>query len=181
MARTEKLEELISNDEIQARVKELAEEIERDYQGNELIVVSVLKGAFVFTSDLLRCLSLPSQVEFLAVSSYGSSTKSSGIIKIIKDLDVNIQGKNVLLVEDIVDTGLTLNYLKDNLNSRVPASLKICTLLDKPDRRKVDIYADYVGFVIDDYFVVGYGLDYDEYYRNMPGINLLPEEYQQTV
>ncbi len=177
MTRIEKLEELISKDEIQDRVKELAEEIERDYQGNEIIVISVLKGAFIFTADLLRYLTIPSQVEFLAVSSYGSSTKSSGVIRIIKDLDVNIQGKNVLLVEDIVDSGLTLNYLKHNLKSRLPASLKICTLLDKPDKREVEIYADYVGFVIDDYFVVGYGLDYSEYYRNMPGINLLPEEY----
>ncbi|UMZ75287.1 hypoxanthine phosphoribosyltransferase [Natranaerofaba carboxydovora] len=177
MARTEKLEELISNDEIQDRAKELAEEIERDYQGREIVIVCVLKGAFIFTADLIRYLSLPSQVEFLAVSSYGSSTKSSGVIKIIKDLDVNIQGKDVLLVEDIVDTGLTLNYLKENLKSRGPESLKICTLLDKPDRREVDIHADYVGFVIDDYFVVGYGLDYGENYRNLRGVNLLPEEY----
>ena len=177
MVRTEKLEELISNDEIQDRAKELAEEIERDYQGREIVVVCVLKGAFIFTADLIRYLSLPSQVEFLAVSSYGSSTKSSGVIKIIKDLDVNIRGKDVLLVEDIVDTGLTLNYLKENLKSRGPESLKICTLLDKPDRREVDIHADYVGFVIDDYFVVGYGLDYCENYRNLRGVNLLPEKY----
>ena len=174
MARTEKFDELITRDEIQTRVRELAGEIEKDYQGEEILIVCVLKGAFIFSADLLRYMSFSVQVDFLAVSSYGSSTESSGIIKISKDLDVNIQGKNVLLVEDIVDTGLTLNYLKENLNSRAPKSLRVCTLLDKPDRRKVEISPDYTGFIIDDYFVVGYGLDYAEYYRNFPGVRILP-------
>ncbi|ACB83679.1 hypoxanthine phosphoribosyltransferase [Natranaerobius thermophilus] len=168
--------QLISEEEIKDKVKELGEQISQDYQGQEVIAVGVLKGSFVFAADLLRQLSIPNEIDFLAVSSYGASTKSSGIIRILKDLDTSIENKHVLIVEDIVDTGLTLNYLLETLSTRKPASLKICTLLDKPDRREVDLTPDYIGFQIPDLFVVGYGLDYAEYYRDWPAIYVLPEE-----
>ncbi len=172
----EDLSVLISREEINEKVKEMGAEISQDYSGVEFLAVSVLKGSFIFTADLLREVSVYSQVDFLAVSSYGLSTESSGIIRILKDLDSSIENRHVLLVEDIVDTGLTLNYLKKTLSTRKPASIKICTLLDKPDRRKVDLIADYVGFQIPDYFVVGYGLDYAEYYRHLDGVYILPQK-----
>ncbi len=172
----DKLHLLISEQEIQDKVSELAGQITKDYQDDEFLAVCVLKGSFVFAADLLRHVEVPNTIEFLAVSSYGASTESSGIIRILKDLDTSIEGKNVLIIEDIVDTGLTLNYLLKTLKTRKPASLKICTLLDKPDRRQVELSADYVGFKIPDKFVVGYGLDYAEYYRNLSGVYVLTHD-----
>ncbi|WP_425387445.1 hypoxanthine phosphoribosyltransferase [Desulfovirgula thermocuniculi] len=167
---------LITAEEISRRVKELGEEISRDYAGKEILVVGILKGAAIFMADLVRCLTIPVQLDFMAVSSYGASTESSGVVRILKDLEENIEGLDVLLVEDIVDTGLTLNYLRENLLTRNPASLKICTLLDKPSRRKVQVKVDYNGFVIPDEFVVGYGLDYNGRYRNLRDILVLKRE-----
>lgn len=161
---------MISKEEIAAKVQEIAEMIDRDYQGEQLLVVGVLKGACVFVSDLIRQMNIPITLDFMSVSSYGMSTQSSGIVKIIKDLDMDITGMNVLIVEDIIDTGLTLNYLRDYLNARHVKSLKICTLLDKPQRRKCDVKADYSGFEIEDKFIVGYGIDCQEQYRNLPYI-----------
>ncbi len=171
-----KFEKLISEDQIKEKVSELGKLISQDYQGKEVIAICVLKGSFVFAADLLRELEIPNEVDFLAVSSYGASTKSSGIIRILKDLDTSIEDKHVLILEDIVDTGLTLNYLLETLSTRKPASLKICTLLDKPERREVDLTPDYLGFEIPDLFVVGYGLDYAENYRGLPAVYVLPEE-----
>lgn len=167
---------LITAEEISRRVKELGEEISRDYAGKEILAVGILKGAAIFLADLVRCLTVPVQLDFMAVSSYGASTESSGVVRILKDLEENIEGLDVLLVEDIVDTGLTLNYLRENLLTRNPASLKICTLLDKPSRRKVQVKVDYNGFVIPDEFVVGYGLDYNGRYRNLRDIMVLKRE-----
>lgn len=161
---------MISKEEIELKVKEIASKIEKDYEGQELFVIGVLKGACVFVSDLIREINLPVTLDFMAVSSYGMSTESSGIVKIIKDLDMDITGMNVLIVEDIIDTGLTLNYLREYLSARHVKSLKICTLLDKPQRRKCDVLADYVGFRIEDKFIVGYGIDCKEQYRNLPYI-----------
>ncbi|MGI6101816.1 MAG: hypoxanthine phosphoribosyltransferase, partial [Bacillota bacterium] len=160
-------------DDIKAKVRELGEAISRDYQGKRPMVVGILKGSLVFMADLIRSVTIPLSIDYVAISSYGRSTDSSGVVRIIKDLDEPIEGRHVLVVEDIVDTGLTLRYLLDNLQSRGPASLKVCTLLDKPSRRKVDIVPDYNGFEIPDEFVVGYGLDYAENYRNMPFIGVL--------
>jgi len=167
---------LLTEDQILARVRQLGEEISRDYAGKELLVVGILKGAVIFMADLVRCLTVPARLDFMAVSSYGASSKSSGVVRILKDLEQNISGLHVLVVEDIVDTGLTLNYLRENLCTRDPASLKICTLLDKPDRRQVAVQVDYNGFVIPDEFVVGYGLDYDGRYRNLRDILVLKRE-----
>jgi len=167
---------LITEEEIARRVRELGEEISRDYAGKELLVVGILKGAVIFMADLVRCLTIPVRLDFMAVSSYGASSESSGVVRILKDLEQNIEGLDVLIVEDIVDTGLTLNYLRENLLTRGPASLKICTLLDKPSRRKVDVQVDYNGFVIPDEFVVGYGLDYDGRYRHLRDILVLKRE-----
>ncbi|HOB90634.1 MAG: hypoxanthine phosphoribosyltransferase [Bacillota bacterium] len=164
---------LLSEDDIKAKVRELGEAISRDYQGKRPMVVGILKGSLVFMADLIRSVTIPLSIDYVAISSYGRSTDSSGVVRIIKDLDEPIEGRHVLVVEDIVDTGLTLRYLLDNLQSRGPASLKVCTLLDKPSRRKVDIVPDYNGFEIPDEFVVGYGLDYAENYRNMPFIGVL--------
>ncbi|SES98710.1 hypoxanthine phosphoribosyltransferase [Anaerobranca gottschalkii] len=161
---------LISEEEIQQKVKELGQQLSNDYKGKDVLFICVLKGAIMFMSDLSKAMSIPIEMDFMAVSSYGASTKSSGIVKIIKDLDASIEDKHVVVIEDIIDTGLTLSYLIKILQNRKPASLKICTLLDKPARRTVDIKPDYSGFVIDDHFVVGYGLDYDEKYRNIPYI-----------
>lgn len=161
---------MISKEEIAAKVVEIAAMIDRDYEGQQLLVVGVLKGACVFVSDLIRQMTVPITLDFMSVSSYGMSTQSSGIVKIIKDLDLDITGMNVLIVEDIIDTGLTLNYLRDYLNARHVKSLKICTLLDKPQRRKCDVKADYWGFEIEDKFIVGYGIDCQEQYRNLPYI-----------
>lgn len=161
---------MISKEEIEAKVSEIAGLIDEDYKGEQLLVVGVLKGACVFVSDLIRQMKTPITLDFMSVSSYGMSTQSSGIVKIIKDLDMDITGMNVLIVEDIIDTGLTLNYLRDYLKARHVKSLKICTLLDKPQRRKCDVNADYWGFEIEDKFIVGYGIDCKEQYRNLPYI-----------
>ncbi|MCG0275787.1 MAG: hypoxanthine phosphoribosyltransferase [Thermosediminibacteraceae bacterium] len=168
---------LITEEEIKNKLKELGEKITQDYKDKEnVLVVGVLKGAVLFIADLIRHINLPVQVDFMAVSSYGASTESSGVVRILKDLDENVEGKNILIVEDIIDSGLTLSYLYNMLKSRKPASIKICTLLDKPSRRKVKIKVDYTGFEIPDLFVVGYGLDYKEKYRNLPFIGILKEE-----
>lgn len=167
---------MISQDEIAAKVQELGARISQDYAGEEILVVGILKGAAIFMSDLVRSISSPVAFDFMAVSSYGASTESSGVVRIIKDLDQSIEGRHVLIVEDVVDTGLTLNYLVENLRSRNPASLKLCSLLDKPSRRKVEVKADYLGFEIPDEFVVGYGLDYAERFRNLPYIAVLKKD-----
>ncbi|MGQ9711602.1 MAG: hypoxanthine phosphoribosyltransferase [Desulfotomaculales bacterium] len=161
---------LITADDIAARVKELGEEISRDFRGAELLVVGILKGSVVFVADLIRHLKLPIHLDFVAVSSYGTSTTSSGVVRFLKDLDESIEGRNVLVVDDIIDTGLTLRYLLDNLSRRQPAVLKLCVLLDKPSRRKTEVPVDYRGFTIPDAFVVGYGLDCGGWYRNLPDI-----------
>ena len=169
---------LLSEEELHARVSELGAQLSRDYEGKNLLMVSVLKGSVVFMADLMRAISQPAEIDFMVVSSYGSGVKSSGVVKIVKDLDINLQGKDILIVEDILDSGMTLDYIKGMLQDRNPASIRICTLLDKPARRKADLQADYVGFTVPDEFVVGYGLDYDERYRNLPYIGVLkPEVY----
>lgn len=164
---------LLSAEEIRARVRELGEQISSDYQGKELIVVGILKGAFIFMADLVRELKVPVILDFMDVSSYGSATVSSGVVRIEKDLETSIEGKHVLIVEDIIDTGLTINYIWQNLKARNPASVKICALLDKPSRRKVPVDIHYLGFSIPDEFVVGYGLDYAEKYRYFPYVAVL--------
>ncbi|MBR6237318.1 MAG: hypoxanthine phosphoribosyltransferase, partial [Firmicutes bacterium] len=161
-------EVLITKEELAAKVKELGRKITEDYKGESLLLVGILKGSVPFMADLMREIDLDVTLEFMSVSSYGSATKSSGIVRIIKDLDVPIEGLNVLIVEDIIDTGLTLDYLKGYLMGRHPKSLKICSILDKPSRRKVDIKGDYIGFEVEDKYIVGYGLDMDEHYRNLP-------------
>lgn len=169
---------LISKEALDARVRELGLEISEKYKGKELLMIGVLKGANVFMSDLMRAVSVPIQIDFIAASSYGVSTESSGVVRIVKDLDYSIEGKHVMIVEDIIDTGLTLKYLYDNFSARKPASLSIISLLDKPERRKADIKVDYTGFVIPDEFIVGYGIDYAEKYRNLPFVaTLKPEVY----
>lgn len=166
---------MYSTEEIKSKVKEIAKQIEKDYAGEELLVVGILKGASVFCADLIREINLDVNMDFMVVSSYGNGTNSSGTVKIIKDLDVNIENKNVLIVEDIIDSGLTLSSLVAALKTRNPKSLKICTLLDKPERRKANIKVDYVGYVIEDKFIVGYGIDYDEKYRNLPYIGIVED------
>lgn len=166
---------MLSEEEIKAKVYEIAKKIEKDYQGEDLLIVGILKGASVFVADLIRNIDLDVNMDFMSVSSYGNSTESSGTVKIIKDLDVDIEGRNVLIVEDIIDSGLTLSNLVAALQTRNPKSLKLCTLLDKPQRRKVDMHVDYVGFVIEDKFIVGYGIDYAEKYRNLPYIGIVGE------
>ncbi len=161
---------MISEKEIADKVKDLAKQIEKDYEGEELLVVGILKGASVFVSDLIRNINLDVNIDFMSVSSYGNGTESSGTVRILKDLDVDIANKNVLIVEDIIDSGLTLSNLVKELGIRNPKSLKLCTLLDKPERRTVNIPVDYVGFVIEDKFIVGYGIDWAERYRNLPYI-----------
>ncbi len=169
---------LLTSEQISARVAEMGANLTRDFAGRDLVCVCILKGAALFFSDLLRCIDLPLNIDFMSISSYGSATKSSGVVRILKDLDKDIVGRDVLIIEDIIDTGLTLSFLKQNLVARGAASLSVCTLLDKPSRRKTDLTPDYKGFTIDDYFVVGYGLDYDERYRNLPDIGVLrPEVY----
>lgn len=173
-------EVLIHKEELQKMVTELGARISEDYKGKELILVCVLKGAVVFHADLMRAITIPIDMDFMAVSSYGVSTKSSGVVRIIKDLDKNIANKHVLIVEDIVDTGLTLTHLKELLKTRGPASVKICTALDKPSRRKVPLEIEYKGIEIADKFVVGYGLDYAEKYRNLPDVCILkPRVYSK--
>ncbi len=171
---------LLTREQIAERVKEMGAQITKDFQGKELTVICILKGAAVFFVDLIREIDLPMSMDFMAISSYGSATKSSGVVRILKDLDKPINGKNVLVVEDIVDSGMTLSFLRDNLLSRGAASLNIVTLLDKPERRRVPLHVDYYGFLIPDEFVVGYGLDYAEQYRNLPDIGVLkPEVYEK--
>lgn len=173
-------EVLISEEALKARVTELGRAISERYEGQELLMIGVLKGANVFMSDLMRAVTVPIQIDFIAASSYGTSTESSGIVRIVKDLDYSIEGKHVMIVEDIIDTGLTLKYLFDNFSARKPASLSIISLLDKPERRKVDIQVDYTGFEIPDEFIVGYGIDYAEKYRNLPFVaTLKPEVYSK--
>jgi len=170
----EKVDILISENEIHNRILEIADRINKDYEGEELTLICVLKGGVMFMCDLARRLNLSVRLDFMSVSSYGSETKSSGVVKIIKDLDNSIDGKNVLVVEDIIDSGNTLSYLMDILKKRGPKSIKLCTLLDKPSRReKKDVFVDYVCFEIEDKFVVGYGLDYDQRYRNLPYIGVM--------
>jgi hypoxanthine phosphoribosyltransferase len=164
---------LVQADELQHRVKEMAADVSRDYAGKDLLLIGVLKGAVFFLSDLMRHLDIPCEVDFMAVASYGSSTDSSGVVRILKDLDQPLEGRHVLIVEDIVDSGLTLQYLMRTLQARGPASLEVCALLTKPERRKVEMPARYVGFEIPDKFAIGYGLDYAERYRNLPYVAAL--------
>lgn len=166
----EKINVLFSEEEVDARIRQMGEQISRDYAGREVHLICVLKGGSFFMCELAKRITVPVFLDFMSVSSYGSETKSSGVVKIVKDLDAPLKGKDVIVVEDIVDTGHTLSYLLEMLKGREPASLKLCTLLDKPDRREVDVPVDYTGFVIPDKFIVGYGLDYDQKYRNLPYI-----------
>ena len=166
-------EVLISRDEIDKMVTGLADRITKDYQGREVVMVGILKGSFIFMSDLVRKIDLPMVIDFMSVSSYYGGTKSSGVVKIVKDLDNDIEGKHVIIVEDIVDSGLTLAHLKEMLLTRNPASLAVCAAFDKPDRRKVDIAAEYTGSKIPDEFIIGYGLDYDGKFRNLPDVCIL--------
>ncbi|HEY5432089.1 MAG TPA: hypoxanthine phosphoribosyltransferase [Coriobacteriia bacterium] len=170
---------MISDEQIQERVRELGAEISADYEGQTVLLVAVLRGAAIFLADLSRAMTVPVELDFMAVSSYGSSTKSSGVVRILKDLDEQIEGRNVLVVEDILDTGLTLKYLLKNLASRKPASLEVVTLLNKQGKQRVPISCKYSGFSVPDEFVVGYGLDFAERYRNLPYIGVLkPSAYQ---
>lgn len=176
----DEVEVLLTEVEIRNRIKELARDITRDYEGQEILVAGILKGAFIFMADLVREINVPLKIDFMDVSSYGNSAVSSGEVRIMKDLEDSIEGKNVIIVEDIVDTGLTLFYITEILKKREPKSLKICCLLDKPSRRKSTVQPDYTGFVIEDLFVVGWGLDYAERYRNYPGIGILkPAVYKK--
>jgi hypoxanthine phosphoribosyltransferase len=169
-------EVLIDADRLNARIAELGEEISADYAGRDLLLIGVLKGAVFFMADLMRRLTVPCEIDFMAISSYAGATESSGVVRILKDLDINIEGRDVLVVEDIIDSGLTLSYLMRNLESREPASLEVCALLTKPARREIDVPVRYVGFEIPNRFVVGYGLDFDERYRNLPYVGVLDED-----
>ena len=172
---------IFSEEEISRNVKRLGEQISRDYAGKKLLLVSILKGSIVFMADLMRAITIPCSIDFMAVSSYGSGTKTSGVVRIIKDLDRPISGWNVLIVEDILDSGMTLQYIMELLSARDPESIRICTLFDKPERRVTNVKADYIGLQVPDEFIVGYGLDYDEIYRNVPYIGVLkPEIYQKA-
>lgn len=166
-------EVLIDRDVLQRRIEELGEEISSDYAGRDLLLVGVLKGAVFFMADLMRNLTIPCEIDFMAISSYGDATDSSGVVRILKDLDINIEGRDVLVVEDIIDSGLTLSYLVRNLEAREPASLEVCSLLTKPERREIDVPVRYVGFEIPNRFVIGYGLDFAERYRNLPYVGVL--------
>lgn len=173
---SENIRVLISEEEIEKRILEMAKEISEFYKGEGVHLVSVLKGGVFFTCELAKRLTVPVSIDFMSVSSYGNDTKSSGVVKVIKDLDEAIEGKNVLVVEDIIDSGRTLSYLMENLKSRKPKSLHLCTLLDKPERRVIEVQVDYTGFAIPDEFVVGYGLDYMQHYRNLPYIGIVELE-----
>ncbi len=170
-----KLKVLISRDQLDKKVEELAQTIARDYEGKELVLVGVLKGGFIFLSDLARKIPLNVTIDFISVSSYGNATESSGVVRIIKDIDSDISGKHVLIVEDLIDTGLTLKYLKEIFNTKGCASVKLAAMMDKPERRKVDLEVDYAGIEIPDEFVVGYGLDYAGNYRNLPDVCIIEE------
>ncbi len=170
-------EVLIDEARLQARIHELGAELSADYEGREVLLVGVLKGAVFFMADLMRSLTVPCEIDFMAISSYGASTDSSGVVRILKDLDINIEGRHVLVVEDIIDSGLTLSYLLRNLESREPATLEICALLTKPARREIDVPVRYVGFEIPSKFVIGYGLDFAERYRNLPYVGVLHPDF----
>ena len=172
----EKVNVLLSEEEVDAKIKAIGEQISKDYAGKQVHLVCVLKGGSFFMCELAKRITVPVSLDFMSVSSYGSETKSSGVVKIVKDLDEPIKGKNVLVVEDIVDSGRTLSYLMEMLKDRGPESLRLCTLLDKPERRVVDVHVDYTGFQIPDEFVVGYVLDYDQRYRNLPYIGVISFE-----
>ena len=172
---------LIDEETLAARVAELGAEVSADYEGRDLLLIGVLKGAVFFMADLMRHLTVACEVDFMAISSYGDATDSSGIVRILKDLDINIEGRDVLVVEDIIDSGLTLSYLMRNLESREPASLEVCALLTKPSRREIDVPVRYVGFEIPNKFVVGYGLDFAERYRNLPYVGVLDEHLLPTT
>ena len=167
---------LIEETALQARIAELGDEISRDYEGRDLLLIGVLKGAVFFMADLMRRLTIPCEIDFMAISSYGAATDSSGVVRILKDLDINIERKHVLVVEDIIDSGLTLSYLVRNLEAREPASLEVCALLTKPARREIEVDVRYVGFEIPNRFVIGYGLDFAERYRNLPYVAVLHHE-----
>jgi hypoxanthine phosphoribosyltransferase len=164
---------LVDEESLRSRVAELGEEISRDYEGRDLLLIGVLKGAVFFMADLMRQLTVPCEIDFMAISSYGASTDSSGVVRILKDLDINIEGRHVLVVEDIIDSGLTLSYLMRNLEARQPASLEVCALMTKPERREIDVPVRYIGFEIPNRFVIGYGLDFGERYRNLPYVGVL--------
>ncbi|HIW09428.1 MAG TPA: hypoxanthine phosphoribosyltransferase [Candidatus Faecalibacterium intestinigallinarum] len=170
---------LVTEEQLRAKVAELGAQVSRDYAGRDLLLVSILKGAVVFMADLMRAVTIPCSIDFMVVSSYGgTNTESTGLVKIVKDLDADLSGRDVLIVEDVLDTGVTLSNLVPMLKMRHPNSVRICAILDKPARRKTDIRADYIGFEVPDAFVVGYGLDYDEKYRNLPFVGVLkPEVY----
>ena len=169
----ERVEIMLSEEEVDSRIREIGEQISKDYAGKMVHLVCVLKGGSFFMTELAKRITVPVSLDFMSVSSYGGSTKSSGVVRIVKDLDEPLEGKDVLVVEDIVDSGRTLSYLLELLRDRGPASVKLCTLLDKPERRVVDVHVDYTGFEIPDEFVVGYGLDYDQRYRNLPYIGVV--------
>ena len=169
----ERIEIMLPEEKVDAKIKEIGEKISHDYAGKQVHLVCVLKGGSFFMCELAKRITIPVSFDFMSVSSYGGDTKSSGVVKIVKDLDEPLEGKHVIIVEDIVDSGRTLSYLKELLNQRGPASLAVCTLLDKPERRVVDVNVDYSGFNIPDEFVVGYGLDYDQKYRNLPYIGIV--------
>ena len=169
----ERVEVLISEQEVKARIQELADQISKDYEGKELHIICILKGSIFFTCELAKRISVPVTLDFMSVSSYGSDTKSSGVIKINKDLDESILERDILVIEDIVDSGNTLSYLLEMLQSRKPSSMRLCTLLDKPERRRKPVQVDYTGFQIPDEFVVGYGLDYAQKYRNLPFVGVV--------
>lgn len=170
------LKVLISEEELKAKTAEMAKEISEYYKGRPLLVITVLKGSFIFAADLMRALTIPAEIDFMVLSSYGASTTTSGVVQIRKDLDRDIKDAEILIVEDILDSGMTLSYLKNMLVARGAKSVRICTILNKPSRRKADIEPDYVGFDVPDEFVVGYGLDYDEKYRNLPYVGILKRE-----
>ena len=173
---------LVPHEDIMRRIDEMAAQIERDYAGQELVCVGILKGSVYFFSQLTMRIDMPLALDFMAISSYGAATKSSGVVQMIKDISIPVDGKHVLIIEDIVDSGLTLNYLLENMLARQAASVKVCTLLDKPSRRKVALQPDYCGFEIENHFVVGFGLDYAEKYRNLPDIGILkPEVYGEKA
>jgi hypoxanthine phosphoribosyltransferase len=169
-------EVLIDAETLSGRIAELGAEVSADYEGRDLLLIGILKGAVFFMADLMRRLTIPCEVDFMAISSYGASTDSSGVVRILKDLDINIEGRDVLVVEDIIDSGLTLSYLMRNLESREPATLEVCALLTKPERREIDVLVRYVGFEIPNRFVIGYGLDFGERYRNLPYVAVLSDD-----
>lgn len=170
---TESVRIMIAEEEVDRRIDELGKQISKDYEGKSVHLVCILKGSIFFTCELAKRITVPVTLDFMSCSSYGADTKSSGVVKLVKDLDEPLEGKDVIVIEDIIDSGRTLSYLLENLGTRKPASLKLCTLLDKPDRRVKPVHVDYTGFEIPDEFVVGYGLDYDQRYRNLPYIGII--------